>query len=160
MQDRSIATLQVRQSQDALVLCVSGELDLAGRDEVEPWVVVAVSVAPRVVLDLAGVTFCSSQGLAMLVACDARARAEHCDLVVVNPSPRISQLLGITGLDHLVSSNESCAPSSLPSPRPARRGERRPARATTPTSFGPAPPSSSSSSSSCARPRTTGHDRA
>lgn len=154
MTDRSIASLHVRQSQDGLALCVSGELDLAGRDEIEPWVIVAVSVAPRVVLDLADVTFCSSQGLAMLVACEARARAERCDLVVVNPGARITQLLAITGLEHLVTSGtDPRAPSPSPSSRPARRDERRPARTTTPASSTPAGPSS------CARPRGIRHGR-
>jgi anti-anti-sigma factor len=144
MTDRSIASLHVRQSSDGLLLCVSGELDLAGRDEIEPWVIVAVSVAPRVVLDLTEVTFCSSQGLAMLVVCEERARAERCELVVVNPSPRITQLLAITGLEHLLSSPyDPCAPTPSPSSRSARRGERRPARAATPASSSAAPPSCS-----------------
>ncbi|HEX4492475.1 MAG TPA: STAS domain-containing protein [Acidimicrobiia bacterium] len=144
MTDRSIASLHVRQSSDGLVLGVIGELDLAGRDEIEPWVIVAVCVAPRVVLDLTDVTFCSSQGLAMLVVCEERARVEHCELVVVNPSARITQLLAITGLEHLVASDHNeCAPSPSPSSRPARRGERRPARASTPASSPAALPSCS-----------------
>jgi anti-sigma B factor antagonist len=147
MTDRSIASLQVRQSQDGLALCVSGELDLAGREEIEPWVMVAVSVAPRVVLDLADVTFCSSQGLAMLVTCDERARVEGCELVVVNPRARILQLLALTGLDHLVSfAEETGAPSSTPSPGSVRRDEWRSVRVTPSTSPGSAAPS-------CSRPR-------
>jgi anti-anti-sigma factor len=147
MTDRSIASLHVRQSSDGLMLCVSGELDLAGRDEIEPWVIVAVSVAPRVVLDLAGVRFCSSQGLAMLVACEQRAQAEHCELVVVNPSARIVQLLAITGLERLLARPpDPGAPSPSPSSLSARRGERRPARASTPAS-------STAASPSCSRTR-------
>jgi anti-anti-sigma factor len=117
MRDRSIVSLRVQPSDDGLVLCVRGDLDLAGRHEIQPWVIVAVAVAPRVTLDLADVAFCSSEGLAMLVECAQRARAERSTLTIVNPSARIEQLLANTGLEHLLTgSTDRRAPSCPPAP--------------------------------------------
>jgi anti-anti-sigma factor len=129
-----MVSLRLGPSDDGLVLRASGELDLAGRDEIRPWIMDAVCVASRVVLDLTELTFCSASGLAMLVECDAKARSVASELVLV-PGRRLAQLLAIIDLGHLVCTDAPAPASSLPpSARPVNCRRARPARTTLPTS--------------------------
>ncbi|GAA5068212.1 anti-sigma B factor antagonist [Thermocatellispora tengchongensis] len=51
------------------------------------------------VLDLSQVSFCDASGLAVLIGIQQRARAQGVTLVLAAPSPRVSRILHITGLD-------------------------------------------------------------
>jgi anti-sigma B factor antagonist len=56
---------------------------------------------PTVVLDLTGVTFVDSSGLAMLVAVRKAARSKGGELRLVNPRPNVQSVLQVTGLDQV-----------------------------------------------------------
>jgi anti-anti-sigma factor len=83
-------------------LLVSGEIDLvtAPRFRAQLEALIAEAHSPAFV-DLSGVTFFDSSGLAALLA--ARRAAERTDvtLVLVNPSPLTERVLEITGVDEL-----------------------------------------------------------
>ena len=96
------AILAISESDDALVLQLRGELDLASRDDIEPIVMVALTVAPAVVLELAGLEFCDSQGLAMIIACTQQAAVEGTAFTIVNPQPQVRRLLEISDLLRLL----------------------------------------------------------
>ena len=53
---------------------------------------------PRVVLDLAGVTFCDSQGLGTLVVLSRKATVAQSVLVLINVGDFLLRVLDITGL--------------------------------------------------------------
>jgi anti-sigma B factor antagonist len=66
-----------------------------------------VDAPPRVVLDLAGVTFCDSQGLGTLVALSRKARMVQSVLVIVNAGDFLIRVLDITGLRSALLISES-----------------------------------------------------
>ncbi len=53
---------------------------------------------PRIVLDLAGVTFCDSQGLGTLVVLSRKASTAQSVLVLTNVGDFLLRVLNITGL--------------------------------------------------------------
>ena len=55
--------------------------------------------ARRIVIDLSGVTFCDASGLAMLVGAGRRAALLDGVLRLAAPTPLVSTLLRVTGLD-------------------------------------------------------------
>ena len=57
-----------------------------------------VDAPPRVVLDLAGVTFCDSQGLGTLVSLSQKARMVQSVLVLTNVGDFLQRVLDVTGL--------------------------------------------------------------
>jgi anti-sigma B factor antagonist len=52
-----------------------------------------------VVVDLTNLRFIDSSGLGVLVSCHRALRRQHGSLHLAGPSPRITKLLGLTGLD-------------------------------------------------------------
>src|SRR5436190_22697450 len=60
--------IEVSEPGTVLVLRIGGELDLESRDPVERAVLAAVVSMGAATLDLAELTFCDSNGVAMLVA--------------------------------------------------------------------------------------------
>jgi anti-anti-sigma factor len=79
-------------------LTVSGELDLAWADELRE---VGEQALTRFVgtlrIDLTGVTFMDSTGLAALIAIQNKAEKAH-TLILENPQPSVRRILEITGL--------------------------------------------------------------
>jgi anti-anti-sigma factor len=64
---------------------------------------------PRVVLDMAGVTFCDSQGLGTLVVLSRKATMAQSCLVLVNVGEFLLRVLDITGLRGALMIQESAA---------------------------------------------------
>ena len=68
-------TVTVSRRETEAVVAVTGEIDVSTVPRLTAAVdEVLVDAPPRVVLDLAGVTFCDSQGLGTLVALSRKAR--------------------------------------------------------------------------------------
>jgi anti-anti-sigma factor len=92
--------VDVRQSDQATVLTVSGELDLASSASLEEALGEAGTSKPElVVLDLRGVEFMDSSGLAVIVKAHQRAQNAGRRLGVINGSPQVQRLLSLTGMD-------------------------------------------------------------
>lgn len=84
----------------ATTLHVEGEVDLATTEELSRIAGDALEAgATTLVLDLAAVTFMDSSGLAVLVALNNQTTQAGRALVVRNPTPRVLEVLRITGLD-------------------------------------------------------------
>ncbi len=83
----------------APTLCISGEVDLSRRDELrrELEALIAEAHEPALV-DLSGVTFIDSSGLAELVDAQKRAAVSCTRIVLVAPSPQTVTVLELTGL--------------------------------------------------------------
>ena len=91
--------IEVSGLDTAVVLRIAGELDLASRDAIEPAVMAAIaSSAGGVILDLAELTFCDSQGVAMFEAVGKKAEAAGTDVKlrhVLSPVRRIFEIVGL-----------------------------------------------------------------
>lgn len=82
------------------VVTVTGEIDLATAPRLRDRLAdVLHRSGPRVILDLARVTFCDSSGLAAFLGIARRARLLGGDLLLAAPTAQIRKALHVTGLD-------------------------------------------------------------
>lgn len=81
-------------------LALHGELDVATVDVLDDELRRAWANADirRVELDLRGVTFMGSAGIAALLAANARARERGCALTLVRATDRVHRVLELTGI--------------------------------------------------------------
>lgn len=97
--ERADLSIEVRQSPSEAVVTLSGEIDLSTVQRLSKTVNELLSPAPpRVVLDLAKVTFCDSQGLGTLVVLSRKASLAQSVLVLINVGEFLQRVLDITGL--------------------------------------------------------------
>ena len=94
--------VEVSEPGDMLVLRICGELDVQTRDSIEPAVIAAIASADSVVVDLAGLTFCDSHGLAMFIAAHEKASSDGTRFSIRQLSPTVRRLFSITGLDKVI----------------------------------------------------------
>lgn len=100
-----MARFEARTSTEAgrVVVTLTGECDLAVRDELEAALHAAVTSAQIVIVDLAALTFLDSSGVHGLVTAHRTARDRGGQLSVVNPSGVVAVVLEVTGVDALLS---------------------------------------------------------
>lgn len=92
--------LATREHGDWAVVTVAGEVDLQTASQLGDHTLEAMhSVSPKVVLDLAGVTFMDSTGLKVLMTIRRRTELAGGALALVGVSRTVKRLLGVTGLD-------------------------------------------------------------
>jgi anti-anti-sigma factor len=97
--DRAELSITVHRTGDEVVLRLAGEIDMLTAAQLSTVVnEVLADPPPRIVLDLAGVTFCDSQGLGTLVVLSRKATLAHSYLVLVNVGGFLIRVLDITGL--------------------------------------------------------------
>jgi anti-sigma B factor antagonist len=93
--------IDVTAEDDALVARLTGELDLTASDAVVDALVPPVSAAasPRLVIDMAGVSFCDSSGLGALL--DVRRAAAEADvhMVLRGVNRQVARLLDLADAD-------------------------------------------------------------
>jgi anti-sigma B factor antagonist len=82
------------------VFAVSGEVDVATRQALQAPLDKSIDDGETtLIVDLRSVTFIDSTGLGVLVSALKRCREAGGDLQLVADTPRVLQLLAITGLD-------------------------------------------------------------
>ncbi len=97
--ERPELTLSVQHSPSEAVVILAGEIDLSTAPRLSTVVADLLAEAPaRVVLDMAGVTFCDSQGLGTLVVLSRKAALAQSCLVLTNVADFLLRVLDITGL--------------------------------------------------------------
>jgi anti-sigma B factor antagonist len=85
---------------DTVVITVSGELDLASAEHAFGYVRAVIDRhAPRVVLDLAPLSFCDARGLDTLLRMRRYAEQAGCALRLMSPPPRLLRIMRITSLE-------------------------------------------------------------
>jgi anti-sigma B factor antagonist len=99
---QSSASVEATDAPDGLVLRLSGELDAASRDLVEPAVMAAIASAAAVTLDLGALSFCDSRGLSMFIAAKEKAEAEGTALALRNLQPHVRHVFEISGIDRVL----------------------------------------------------------
>jgi len=93
-------TISVKRDPAEAVVSLTGEIDVSTASKLAAAVgdILASESPPRLVLDMAGVTFCDSQGLGTLVVLSRRARLASSLLVLTNVGDFLLRVLDITGL--------------------------------------------------------------
>ena len=84
------------------VIALSGEIDMAGLDDLQSAIEPHLAPDQTVVLDLSGVTFADSTLLRVLTQARGKADQAGGALLVRNPSDQIRQVLSIGNLSDLV----------------------------------------------------------
>jgi anti-sigma B factor antagonist len=95
--DLSIA---VERAPTEAIVKLAGEIDMSTVQRLSKVVgdLLVAEPPPRVVLDLADVTFCDSQGLGTLVVLSRKATMAQSCLVLINVGDFLLRVLDITGL--------------------------------------------------------------
>lgn len=97
--DRADLRLSVSSGDDETVVVVTGELDMSTAEQFTEAITEQLRTNQRrVVVDLAGLTFCDSLGLGTLVVLSRTARLQQTYLVLRNPSPFFTRMLEVTGV--------------------------------------------------------------
>lgn len=96
-------TLRAHRRGDVYTIALTGELDLSNAAEVEREVLHAETTDARTILiDLSGLQFMDSTGIRLLVAADARSRADSGRLRLTRPPEQVFRVLCIAGIDGLL----------------------------------------------------------
>ncbi|MFE3874530.1 STAS domain-containing protein [Kitasatospora sp. NPDC059146] len=94
-------TVQVHPWAEGTVLAPYGELDLETVADLEPALTPALAQPGSViVVDCAGLEFCDSTGLNLLLRARARATADGSRIELACPRPMIRRMLELTGVTH------------------------------------------------------------
>jgi anti-sigma B factor antagonist len=98
--ERPDLSISVQRSPVEALVTLAGEIDMStvGRLSAVVGDLLNPEPPPRIVLDLAGVTFCDSQGLGTLVVLSRKAAMAQSVLVLVNVGDFLLRVLDITGL--------------------------------------------------------------
>jgi anti-sigma B factor antagonist len=97
--ERPELAIAVERAPDEVVFHLAGEIDVLTVTKLSALVnEVLTDPPPRMVLDMAGVTFCDSQGLGTLVVLSRKAQHARSMLALVNVGDFLMRVLDITGL--------------------------------------------------------------
>jgi anti-sigma B factor antagonist len=89
----------VEQEDDLMVVTVEGDIDLQHSVRFQQEALELLGRGPRrIILDLSGVSYMDSSGLASLVKVQSRCRKENLELRLAGLNPRVQGLLEITRL--------------------------------------------------------------
>ena len=92
-------TITVERAPDEVVLHLAGEIDVLTVTSLSSIVNETLAEPPaRITLDMAGVTFCDSQGLGTLVVLSRKAQHARSVLALTNVGEFLMRVLDITGL--------------------------------------------------------------
>lgn len=97
--ERPELSIAVLRDPDETVLKLAGEIDMLTAARLSSVVNEILADAPvRIVLDMAGVTFCDSQGLGTIVVLTKKASHSQSVLLLTNLGDFLLRVLDITGL--------------------------------------------------------------
>jgi anti-anti-sigma factor len=97
--ERPELNIEVERAPDEVVLHLAGEIDVLTVTSLSSIVNETLAEPPaRITLDMAGVTFCDSQGLGTLVVLSRKAQHARSVLALTNVGEFLMRVLDITGL--------------------------------------------------------------
>ncbi|MFC0526864.1 STAS domain-containing protein [Phytohabitans kaempferiae] len=97
--ERPELSIAVLRDPDETMLKLAGEIDMLTAARLSSIVNEILTEAPvRIVLDMAGVTFCDSQGLGTIVVLTKKASHTQSVLLLTNVGDFLLRVLDITGL--------------------------------------------------------------
>ena len=100
--------LDVAQHPHAVVVSLTGELDGHHAGRLRTLLAEQLLGGPgSLVLDLTGLSFIDSSGLAALIATDKGTRRAGTALVLAAPQPAVRKVLSLTGIDAVLSTTDT-----------------------------------------------------
>ncbi|MDQ3722173.1 MAG: STAS domain-containing protein [Actinomycetota bacterium] len=96
-------TVRSQRAGEVHTIALTGEMDLSNAGEVERELLQAEATSARTIrLDLSGLQFMDSTGIRLLIAADARSRANSGRLRLTRPPAPVLRVLCIAGIDELL----------------------------------------------------------
>ena len=97
--ERPELSIALERASDEVTFHLAGEIDVLTVTRLSSMVTEVLADPPaRIVLDMAGVTFCDSQGLGTLVVLSRKAQHARSVLALANVGDFLMRVLDITGL--------------------------------------------------------------
>jgi anti-sigma B factor antagonist len=90
--------VSTRECRGQVVVALRGELDVADAAEVAASLAVVAASGRQIILDLKGLEFIDSSGLAALVRARHHARQAGFDVLLAAPQQQVSRMLALTRL--------------------------------------------------------------
>jgi anti-sigma B factor antagonist len=101
--DRGLLTIRT-EPQDVYLVALHGEIDGSNARDLELELIrIEATGVSRIVLDLSGLEFVESTGLAVIVRAHRRAKQNGHSLGFVRPQGHVSRTFEVTGLDQELS---------------------------------------------------------
>jgi anti-anti-sigma factor len=94
----------------SVTLVLAGELDMATAPSLRECLEQMDDRWRTVVLDLAGLTFLDSSGIALLISTEAAFRPDYRTLTIRNPISAVLRILEITGLTEVIPVEGTASP--------------------------------------------------
>jgi anti-anti-sigma factor len=114
------ASLSVLRRPDFTIARLEGDLDIATVPALRERLLGVLRGVRLLIVDLSGVSFCDTSGLAMLIGMQRHAGARRITVRLAAPRPQVTELLGNTGLDRcftICTTLSSALPSKRREPR-------------------------------------------
>ena len=92
------ADLSTSECDGAIVVALHGELDVVDAAAIAAALVTVAARAPRIIVDLAGLEFIDSSGIAALAYARRHARQAGGDLLLAAPRQQVLRVLAVTRL--------------------------------------------------------------
>ncbi|MGI8330492.1 STAS domain-containing protein [Actinomadura scrupuli] len=100
MTDLTVVTRGIRTG---ALLALAGELDYHTAPEArEALAAITVTSGQQLIIDLSGLTFCDSSGIATFIAARNHALAAGADIALTGVPDRVARILHIVGLDRVL----------------------------------------------------------
>jgi anti-sigma B factor antagonist len=122
----------IRQNEDRVLVALRGELDVTDAASAAAALIALAARDCEIIVDLAGLDYIDSSGLAALVLARRHARQAGGDLLLAAPQQQVLRLLTLTrlievfgvraGVDKVASSAERSAATASAAVRPAILG--------------------------------------
>ncbi|MFC8451271.1 STAS domain-containing protein [Kitasatospora sp. NPDC057223] len=101
-------SVEIRQTDGAVVCALAGELDLDSLGPARAALDDAIAGGPAMlVVDLAGLQFCDSSGLNLLLQTRLAAQAADLPLALVSLAPQVARVFEITGAETVFAIHDS-----------------------------------------------------
>ena len=98
---------EVRVERDSLIVSLSGEVDLERSPKARQILLDSVGRGQQVLVDLAGVTYMDSSGVASLVEAFQRAKKNKTRFALVLVNPAVLRVLKLARLDKVFTIHET-----------------------------------------------------
>jgi anti-anti-sigma factor len=107
----------VRRTRHHTIVAIRGDLDRAAAADLRERLLVTLrhTVTP-LIIDLSEVSFSDAAGLALLIGTRRRAHLQGLAVCLAAPSPRMSELLAVTGLNRAFAIHASVAAAERSGP--------------------------------------------
>lgn len=95
--------ISVESKEQSDVITVSGRVDSSASPELDATLKKHAEASKHILIELSGVDFMSSAGIRALVSSLRATAANSKKTVLVNPSPRVQEVLDLSGLNSIFS---------------------------------------------------------